>query len=500
MQSQRPHAPVRGIAGGGSVLHIAQVQNALGLALEALEALRLRQRDLRLEAQNALQTVMDRPLQHFQLAEAAEQRGVDQLDLDLEVVHVILPAHHELVVRADLVRDPLRADEHALDLRGEHVDALDDQHVVGAAHHLIHTRVRAAACARLVVDARDVLRAVAQHREALAQQRRHHELARLARRLPLERVGVDDLGQKRVLRKVQAAAALALAGNARAAELRHAVVVGHADAEVPLDPLAHLRRAALAAEDAVPQLVRRKRVFALAHQLAQVDRVRRRRHKAGHAEVAHHHQLLFAVARRRRDDRRPELFKPVVQAERAGEQAVAERDLDDVLIRHAGRRAQPRHIVRPVVEVVLRVRADGRLARRARGGVDAHDVLHRARQHPERVVVADIVLRRERYVLDVRERLDPVARGDPGGLQALVVKRHVVVAVVDHAAQPLKLQRVEVGPLHRLNILLVKHLITCPAAGRPFCRSLPCARRADPASRRFPRSAPSCAAQHRFTM
>ena len=200
-----------------------------------------------------------------------------------------------------------------------------------------------------------------------------------------------------------------------------------------------MRRAALAAEDAVPQLVRRKRVFALAHHLAQIDRIRRRRHKAGHTEVTQHHKLLFAVARRRRDDRRPEFLQPVVQAERAGEQAVAERNLDDVRIRHAGRRTQPRHIVRPVVEVVLRVRADGRLARRARGGVDAHDIFHRARQHAERVVVADVVLRRKRYVLDVRKRLDLIARGNPRGLQALVVKRHVVVAVVDHAAQPLEL-------------------------------------------------------------
>lgn len=60
-----------------------------------------------------------------------------QLHLYLQVIQEIPAPHHELVVRADA----LHADQRAFNLAGEDVDALDDEHVVGAAHDLLHARM-----------------------------------------------------------------------------------------------------------------------------------------------------------------------------------------------------------------------------------------------------------------------------------------------------------------------------------------------------------------------
>ena len=120
----------------------------------------------------------------------------------------------------------LHPHQNALDLRREYVDALDNHHVVGAPHHLIHTRVGAPTCTGLIIDAGDVLGAVAQDWHSFARQRGDHQLAYLARPFALQGILVDDLRQEVVLCEVQPTAQFALAGNARAAEFGHAVVVG----------------------------------------------------------------------------------------------------------------------------------------------------------------------------------------------------------------------------------------------------------------------------------
>src|ERR1700760_771731 len=104
----------------------------------------------------------------------------------------------------DLVQQPVARDDKLvlaaeravrqhdlLDLRREQVHAADDQHVVGAADNLAHA-AHAARGGRQ--QAREVARAVADHREGLLGERGEDELALLAVGQHLAGLGVDDLG------------------------------------------------------------------------------------------------------------------------------------------------------------------------------------------------------------------------------------------------------------------------------------------------------------------
>ena len=100
--------------------------------------------------------------------------------------------------------------QHRLDLRGEDVDAADDQHVVGAAGDLLHADQRAAAGARSRGAGGDVARAVADDRQRLLGERREDQLAPLPVGQRLAGLRVDDLGEEVVLEDVQAALVRAL--------------------------------------------------------------------------------------------------------------------------------------------------------------------------------------------------------------------------------------------------------------------------------------------------
>ena len=406
---------------------------------------------------------MDLLLQGLQLPKALQQAGVHQLHFHFQRIQVIALAHHQLVVGAHV----FHAHQHAFNLAGEHVDALDDEHIVGAAHNFIHAHMGAAAGAGLVVQAGDVLGAVAQHRHALAGECCHHQLAHLPGGLLLQGVLVDDFRQESVLGEVEAAAQVALAGDTGAGELGHAVVIRDGDAQVLLNALAHLLGAALAAQNAVLQAgVGLFGVGAFPDQLAQVQGIAGGGHQAGDAEVPQHHQLLFGVARGGGDDGGAHLLQAKVQAQGAGEQAVAKGDLDDVVAGDAAGGDDAGHEIGPVFNVLFGVGAHRGLARGARGGVDAHDVLHGHGQHAEGVVIPDVVLGGEGDVLDVRQGFNLIPAGDAGLAQALVVEGDVVVAVVHHPLEAPQLQGFNIRPLHGFYVFLEK-------PGFHWCSDLP---------------------------
>ena len=85
-----------------------------------------------------------------------------------------------------------------------------------------------------------------------------------------------------------------------------------------------------------------------------------------------------------------------MKAETAREQAVAQRVLEDVAAGEPARDQPARQHVRPELEIGPRVGDDGRLARRAARGVDAHDVARRHREQAEGIMFAQVVLGRER--------------------------------------------------------------------------------------------------------
>ena len=145
------------------------------------------------------------------------------------------------------------AEQYALNLGWEDVDALDDHHIIAAALHLFHPDVGAPAGTGGVVEAGDVAGAVAQKRQRLFKERGDNQLAGGARGQHLAGFGIDDLRDKMILPDVQPAAVFTFSRNAGAGQLAHPVVVGGDDAEVFLNLLAHFGGAALRTEKADPQ-------------------------------------------------------------------------------------------------------------------------------------------------------------------------------------------------------------------------------------------------------
>ena len=334
-------------------------------------------------------------------------------------------------------------------MRGEDVDAADDEHVVGAAHDLAHARGGAPAGARLARERGEVARPVAEHRRALAGERRDDQLAHLPVSHGLAGDRVQALGEKVVLGDVHAAAALALAGHARTRQLGEPVVVGGPDRQPLLDPRSSLLAAGLGAEHAQAQLESRAVHVQLVDSLPEVQRVGRRGDEDGRAVVLHHLELTGRVAGTDGHDRDTGALQAVVQPEPAGEHAVAEGDLGDVARVRADGHREAADELRPGVEVGLRVPADDGLTGSTRRGVDLDHLVERHGEQAVGVVVAEVVLLGEGQPAEVGEAGE-VAGREARGVEGRTVERDLVVQAGEQAAQALQLQILQTLAVHCL--------------------------------------------------
>lgn len=73
--------------------------------------------------------------------EVFEKTSVDELNLYLQCIKKILSAQDQKIMRPNLID----AEQYALNLGWEDVDALDDHHIIAAALHLFHPDVGAPA-------------------------------------------------------------------------------------------------------------------------------------------------------------------------------------------------------------------------------------------------------------------------------------------------------------------------------------------------------------------
>ncbi len=140
------------------------------------------------------------------------------------------------------------------------------------------------------------------------------------------------------------------------------------------------------------------------------QRVGRRRTQHTGAEVHDQRDLALGRAAGHRHHRCAQALGAVVRAQPAGEQAVAVGVVHHVARARAGRGHRARHQAGPGFDVLLGVADDGRLAGRARRGMQARQLRHRAREHAERVVVAQIGLEREGQPRDIGQGADVVRR------------------------------------------------------------------------------------------
>ena len=179
----------------------------------------------------------------------------------------------------------------------------------------------------------------------------------------------------------------------------------------------------------------------------EVEKIARRAGDGGDAEVAHEHKLAFGVAAGGRKDGASEAFSRVVDAKATSEEAVAVGDLEDVVGAEAEHGHGAHGTVAPDFDVVLRVGDDDRLAGRARGAVEADDVVHVGRAEAERILVAQVLLHHEGEEGDVLERFD-VLGADPALVHAAARDRHMVVAALDRRLEAVQLQGGELLARH----------------------------------------------------
>ena len=297
-----------------------------------------------------------------------------------------------------------------LDLAREEIDALDLHHIVRAALDRVDARETAAAGAVARQDAREVMRAEADERRALLAERRNDDLAPLAVRQILARLRVDDLQVHIVVPVVNAVMRVAADADARPVDLREPVDIVRLDAELLLDGTAHLLTPALRADDALAQvdaILDAARLDGLGEQ--QRIGTRRAEHRALH--VHHHLQLLLRIARPHRHRHRAEPLAARLEADARRPEPVARCDLHAVAVRYARHLIAARELDGPVLDILRRIRNDDRLARRARGGMDAHDLLLGHAHEPERIRVAQILFLRKRQppkILRRRHAVNPL--------------------------------------------------------------------------------------------
>ena len=144
-----------------------------------------------------------------------------------------------------------------------------------------------------------------------------------------------------------------------------------------------------------------------------------------------------------------------MQAQRAGKQAVAKRDLRDVVPVYADRSGQTGDAVAPNPDVLAGIAHDSRFAGCAARCVDAHNIAHGHGEQAVRVIVAHVRLCRIGYVLYVGQRLDLLRRHARFAEDAVVI-RHDSVTVIDDMPEPLELQSFQLSAGHRLQLFLKK--------------------------------------------
>ncbi len=193
----------------------------------------------------------------------------------------------------------------------------------------------------------------------------------------------------------------------------------------------------------------------LEHALPDVQREGGRAGEPVGAKILEEQDLAQGVAGGHRHHREPHVLGAVVEAEAAGEEAVAVGDLHELAGLCAGGGQRTRHHLAPHLEVAPGVADHGGLAARARRGVDAHQVLAGDREEPERVVIAQVLLAGERQLPEPLEVDLPVAHA--GLREGVLVEGHPRPRPGHGGAQPLGLQRAQGGARRGLDVAVPDH-------------------------------------------
>ena len=202
---------------------------------------------------------------------------------------------------------------------------------------------------------------------------------------------------------------------------------------------------------------------ALVDGLGEICRIRRGAADNRGAEVCHELKLTIGVARGHRERQTADLMGTAVQTGAAGEQAVAIGYMADIILGTAGCADCAGTAVLPEIEVVLGVERYNTTSGRAGGGLDAHTVTQRLCKQTIGILIAQVILRDERQLMEIFDAVD-ILRLDAGLIHAVAIKLDVVVYVLDLLDQSFALQCFELFYRHGLDfwLIIVFHLGNSP--------------------------------------
>ena len=229
-------------------------------------------------------------------------------------------------------------------------------------------------------------------------------------------------------------------GHPRPDHFRQAVNIERVDHEGVFQFAAHLPGPGFGPEDADPQRGFLG-VHALApHFIADVEHVRGRHHDEVGLEVVDQPDLFFGLAAGHRDHNTAQLFRPVMRAQAAGEQAIAIGDMRLMAGPPARGVDGARHDVRPGCNIFPGIADHRRLAGGARRGVHPHHLFHRHGERTERIIPAQILLAGEGKSGQIAEGAE-IFWMRPVRLAFGLEIRHVFIGVPQRPFHALGLQR-----------------------------------------------------------
>ena len=200
--------------------------------------------------------------------------------------------------------------------------------------------------------------------------------------------------------------------------------------------------------------------------LTEIDRVRRRAGQDVRLEVTQHRQLAFGLPRGHRQHGGAERDATLVDADATREQPVAVRVLDGRLRCRSRRGQRAGAHAGPELEVAAGVADQRGPPAGAAAAVHRDDLLARHRQHPERVRVPEIPLRRRRQ----RRQVLDIGRGpDPRVLQPVPLHPVLGQQPVHQPPQRAQLQGRPLVRRHRLGRRLEHRPTSRTSAYPPAC-------------------------------
>src|SRR5215216_5896173 len=265
-----------------------------GLALTPWDGLGRRQLDRRGQAEGFLERLRDAGLERFVGLWLLLRDVLGHLHPHAQFVLVVLAgAEDQLVVGLE----PLDAEQGVLDLRGEKVHPAYDEHVVRASEDPGDASAGPSAGAPLAGKPGEISGAVPENGERFLSRRGKDQLADLPVRQGLAGLRVHYLRYKKILPDVHPFRATAGRRDARADDLREAVLFVDRDTHPVLDLALHLLRHGLGAQKRRANRQRMWIHLLFFGDLGDVERVRGRGAERGDTEVAHQHHLLRGVSR-----------------------------------------------------------------------------------------------------------------------------------------------------------------------------------------------------------